>query len=592
MMFKNNLLSIKKKIHTIDIVTLIVVLIGFVAITSISIPYGWRQMCVDGKCGVYFADRYRARDELWHMALASVAYNSYPFKLPIYSGVELQAYHFLYSFVLHLLTLLGANVLFAHYVLFPIIWFAIFTLLQIKISKILFPNTTYAVPIFLFFSYFSSNFSYILSLRNHGKFWHDIGYFSNQPGEYLINPAFTLSILFFSYIIYVSLKKTWKVYDILGISITTFLIWGSKFYGGPVVIAYLGMVFVYKVYSRELSLRKAFIFILSNVIMTPLAIIIFYNPFAVAKSSSVFTLDPLKTIHPMVEDSELLPIRNLALARYYLYSIPGFFKPKLWVIEMFTLAVYLVFSFGTRVFGFLFIFCKSKTKYFYIISSLTTIVAISFSILFIQNGSDWFNTIQFLAYGQFLMIYLVAGIVVQLISSKKAINVCIASLVIIASFLGSLNPIIKYTSRIYNLSNLYGYMRAQPPIYLSNPELEALRFLSRQNKGVVFSTRNLTKDYSGNRIEELWQYSDTAYISALSGMQTYLTNIDQLDLMFIDYKKRLREVDSLHINLFDGNKFRYIYIHKKDPSFSRVAELAQNKFKVIFENKEVTIYEH
>jgi hypothetical protein len=73
------------------------------------IPYGWHHECVAGKCGIYFADIYRARDDLWHMSLAQVAFDTFPFRMPIYAGGFLQSYHFLYSAILGTVTRLGIS---------------------------------------------------------------------------------------------------------------------------------------------------------------------------------------------------------------------------------------------------------------------------------------------------------------------------------------------------------------------------------------------------------------------------------------------------------------------------------------------------
>ena len=290
--------------HRSTILSLLIIAIGFIVLMLPAIPYGWQHECVMGKCGIFFADMYRARDDLWHMSMAQVAFDTFPFRMPIYAGALLQNYHFLYSLLLGIVTSLGISVNFGYYVALPIAWFTIYTFLTIQIAKKL-TSDRRAIPFFLFFSYFSSGLSYLLSLKNTGSFLNNIGWFSNQPGEYMINPTLALSLILFQLLILIMLSGVRSVKSMVALLMVIFLLWGSKFYGGVIGISFVGIYLVGTYFEEKSRLREMIFLMIAIGLVSLCAIIVFYNPFQSIGKGGVFSLEPFKTIHPMIEDPEL-----------------------------------------------------------------------------------------------------------------------------------------------------------------------------------------------------------------------------------------------------------------------------------------------
>lgn len=579
----------KVKLNFIFTASILIVTLGFVLLMAIILPYGWMRECISDKCGIFFADRFRARDEMWHMSLARVAFDTFPFRLPIYADVSLQSYHFLFALLLNLISKIGIPVNIGYYLVFPVIWFTAYTYLTIKLAMKIVPDRR-AIPIFLFFAYFSSNLSFVLSLRNKGQFWNDIGYFSNQPGEYMVNPALALSLVIFQIVILLLISPQKRIRNIL-ILLAIFGIWGAKFYGGLIATTYVVAYLFAEYFQKKFTFRKLVVANVMIFIVCVVAVVAFYNPVQSAGRGSVFSFDPLKTIHPIIEDPELVPMRNVALARYYLYSIPKMIQPKLWLIEIFSLFLYLVFSLGTRVFGIgVFFVGKVKNMSLYIALFSSTVIGIFMSTFFVQNGSDWFNTIQFLAYSQFLMQIAVAMFTYRLFVSNKRVFQVTAFVIMIITILGALNPLAKYGRHFDLVAKIIQFDRKHPVTYISNDELSALAVLGNQPDGVVF-TMPFAGDSSQGGIVNLWSTNDTAYVSVFGGHQTYISNTDQLDLMFVDYKKRYENVKNIENWNPSESNISYFYLLKNHPRYLEYLKKVKPITKTLWENSEVLLLE-
>ena len=574
--------------HRSTVLSLLIVAIGFIVLMLPAIPFGWHQECVMGKCGIFFADMYRARDDLWHMSMAQVAFDTFPFRMPIYAGALLQNYHFLYSLLLGIVTSLGVSVNFGYYVALPIIWFTIYTFLTIQIAK-KFTSDPKAIPFFLFFSYFSSGLSYLLSLKNTGSFLNNIGWFSNQPGEYMINPTLALSLVLFQFLILIVLSGVRSVKSTVVLLMVIFLLWGSKFYGGVIGVSFIGIYLACTAFEKKIQLKQLMLLLTGIGLVSLVAIIVFYNPFHSIGKGGVFNLEPFKTIHPMIEDPELFPLLRVARLRYILYKNPYIFWPYLALIEYATLLLYITFAYGTRLLSAGLLFMKEKMSPVLIALFGSSIIATIFPALFTQKGGDWFNTIQFMAYSQFLM-QITLGLFVYRVSVHNTRNAQIfVGIVLCITLLGTLNPIAEYGRNLPVISKLIPPKLFQPHVYVSNQELDALLFLSNQEDGVVF-TFPFTPIYDTGNVKPLWKTNDTALVAALGNKQVYITNLEQLDLMGIEHTKRTFELKNLNKLNISKLPVQYFYLQKGHPSYADFVKRLTPFATMLYENREVGVW--
>jgi len=521
------------------------------------------------------------------MSLAQVAFDTYPFRMPVFYGEALRGYHFLYSYILMLVTKTGLSVLSGYYLALPIVWFIIYTSFTVAISRALFSDKR-AVPIFLFFSYFSSNLTFVLSLKNTGSFWNDIGWFSNQPAEYMINPTLALSILLLQAIIYVLLRVRSSIILTIILTVLTFLLWGAKFYGGVIGISFIWIFLATKTYNKHLSLKSLLSILFATLLSSTIAVLFFYNPFVGTKTGGIFSLEPFKTIHPIIEDPGLFQILKLARLRYKLYEHPYIFAPILLVIEIFSLALYIFIAFGTRMLSVALLFSKIHKSTLNIAIFASAIFSIIFAALFTQKGGDWFNTVQFLGYGQFLLQIALWLFVISLLKfHDKRTNALIVS-VLVLTLAGSLNPVVEYGKDHLFSSGSQIHKLFQPKVYVSGAELEALSYLSKLPSGVTY-TFPFTPIYDERPIKQLWKTNDTALVAALGKQQLYEANLQQLDITGIDHKKRTQLLKNVLTTNIKSLPVRYLYLYKQHPDYKKFVTRTSPSAVSLFENGEVLI---
>ncbi|MGC9031705.1 MAG: hypothetical protein ACP5H7_03025, partial [Minisyncoccia bacterium] len=134
-----------------------------------------------------------------------------------------------------------------------------------------------------------------------------------------------------------------------------------------------------------------------------------------------------------------------------------------------------------------------------------------------------------------------------------------------------------------NLDILKGFNPLKPGSYISQNELEALNFLKKKEDGVILTITNF----------EDTLHKESAYVSALTGKQTYFNDLHVLNITGIDYKKRQEEMSNLELINWEKIPIQYIYILKSDNNFLKVLKKLKklSNYKIVFENTEITIIE-
>ncbi|MCX6732369.1 MAG: hypothetical protein NTV98_02410, partial [Candidatus Roizmanbacteria bacterium] len=78
--------------------------------------------------------------------------------------------------------------------------------------------------------------------------------------------------------------------------------------------------------------------------------IFIYNPFSnQGGAKSTFIFSPFEIVHSLIEEKNLFYLPTMTLARYSLQEHG--WGPRLLAIEMFTWALYIVYTFGIRSIG-------------------------------------------------------------------------------------------------------------------------------------------------------------------------------------------------------------------------------------------------
>lgn len=381
--------------------------------------------------------------------------------------------------------------------------------------------------------------------------------------------AFSFALLILQLIIVN--KKIWNTKIIIYLSLITAIQIGLKFYGGVISIFIFSLFLAeYLIRNKDFKKVVAFGFIFS--VIQTFSLIVFYNPLATLDSGSVFIFSPFAIVHSVIEAPDFFYLPDLVLQRYHLYSVNPF-SPRLIVIEMFSVLLFIFFNFGVRFFGLIYSFSISLIRknftrfdiYLYLIILFSTL----FTILFIQRGS-WWNTIQFFYYAIFLANFFSAFLVYDLFKSKKLASIIIGTVLLIAVIPNNFE-IVK------GFAELKG-------VHISDNELSALSYLKKKPDGVVFSAFHIIDQESRS------SFSNTSYVSAFTGKQEYINNTMQLELMNIDYKNRYEKVKSL--DCYFLNNVDYIYY---DRNYSNMFFVNCVKglrfFKETFSNERIRIFE-
>ncbi len=547
----------------------LLILIIVYAFLSLSFIVGNGEYnCLQGVCGLHIGN-WHLHDAMWHLALVKMSFNQFPFIHPEMSGAYLNGYNYLLDLVIFGLTKLGLPALFVFFKLLPILFIPLYAYLLIRFARAQRDSFVH-VWWLLFFMFFGSSFTYLVTLfRAHTLYYAAIKGFpvvtSIQPGLIFLNLQFAYSLLAcLGIMLLIDRKHGWKQNILIGILV--FVATSLKFYGGVVAMSLIGIYELLSVWEH-----KKITTTLSNIVLPScfflVSILLFYKSSGQSLASP-FAFAPLAMVHVMIEDPNMFYNHDLTNARYFLYQHGGF-SPRLIAIETYSIMLFLLVNYGTRLLFLLYLPIKILQKKFsrlQIAMLVTIMLTTLMPILFVQDGG-WFNTMQFLYYGVFLSSFFAAEALATLVQNKKRIFLILAIVVIALTIPNDIEQL-RYI--------------AAPLVVIPQGELDALNFLAKAPKGVVFTS---------------YAHKKTAYISALSGQQTWFVDVDQLMVTHTDYVEREKLV--LRPWLIDPEAIdaTYWYIVKKGDGaaeeYNTYTEKLQglSNFKLIFSNDTVDLYQ-
>jgi len=539
---------------------------------SLSFPSG-SSYCYQEKCGIYFWGVH-GHDAIWHLALIENSFKQFPFISPIFSGAQLSGYNYLFDLIIYLVTIITPlTSLIIFFKIIPVFWFVAFTVLAIKLARKIKDDKIF-VFMFLFFIFFSSSFTYILTLIKDRTIIGSAGLLSQQILHTMYNTQYALSILIILYLLIKIVESKINLRIVLILGFLTFINIGLKFYGGAVTLVLCGLFILSK--SCSIKLKNTIFYSLIILIFFGLSILLFYSPFSSTKTGFIFGFAPFALVHPITEDPGLFYQRNLTDARYFL-MIQGI-GPRLILIETINLFLFLFFYMGVRFFGLIYLGVKiitRKYKVYDLILLGTMVIATVASLLLVQKA-EWWNTIQFFYYAIFLSTIYISEFVYILYQKKN----WFAKFLIILIFILTIPTTIDITIGSFKLF--------PGGTYVPKEEIEALQYLKKQPKGIVYSPFFNDKVRQNHQVPiPLYANGDTSYVTAFSGQTSYFSDLVQLRLTGIDYEKRMKMISSNDCQIL--KEVDYIY-YNNNYQIVRSFFDCPNKLKFLWRNRTSTIY--
>ncbi|OGK36107.1 hypothetical protein A3A93_00720 [Candidatus Roizmanbacteria bacterium RIFCSPLOWO2_01_FULL_38_12] len=523
--------------------------------------------CIGDECGLYFWGIH-SHDSIWHIALATVSFKQYPFIVPTFAGGVLSGYNLLLDLVIYLFTFFGALPLFVFFKIIPILWIILFTVSAVILGRKIKDDVKF-VAVFLIFVFFGGSYTYFLTLYHNGTIDGSASVLAMQSGLMMTNVQLALSFTVLLFMLYMIKNAKFDLWKVLLFCILTFITIGLKFYGGVIAVL-LAVFYVLELYLSKKNFLLTFKYGLLIGLSIVGSVLIFYNPFAAIESGTVLIFSPFSIVHSIIEEPDLIYLKDLVLQRYYLQEVNPM-SPRLLAIELFSATLFIFVNLGTRFFGlfyFLYKLIKRQITRFEVYIAASILLGTLLTIFFIQKGI-WWNTVQFFYYVIFLANFFAAQMVYTFLKQRNRIISVIGIILILLAL-----PI--------NIDIIKGTIIA-PKGYVSRSELEALEYLKSQPEGVVFSSFHYV-DKKNARV-----FDDSSYIPALTGKQSYIDDLTQLALVGVDYSHRLERVQSLDCRIF--HEVNFIYYKKYFSSeYLKKCSSALKEYKKTFENDKVTIF--
>lgn len=537
---------------------LLIVIVPAFILTLIRFILDGQNGCIADQCGFIVGTNYR--DGIWFQAVASTAFKTWPFQMPNFAGAELSGYHYLPNLIVYLLSKIGIPIVLTFYKIIPIIFMTSLTLLSIAVAR-KFKDDVRFVLLFLFFIFFGMHLSLILSLYHHGFIQNNALINTFQATNILESPHASFALLILLEILILLHKQKQSTRDIVVTSILLFLVFGTKFY---VAFSISVILFVFElltlIKSKDIRtfIRNGFIYGVASGI----AILLFYNPFQASANGSIFTFAPFATVHHLIETSDLFYNNNLILARYYLYEHG--WSPRLIGIELYSIILFIVYYFGTRIIGFIQILQQIIKRQFHdleLAMTISILVSIVMSVMFIQQG-DWFNPIQFAVPAAFLMNIFAAKFLYELVCKHAKIGYSMIAIIVL----------ITLPANLINLS----YSSHPARLVLSYSEIDALKFLKEQPDGSVFVPTDGI---------------DMAYVTAFSEKPSYFIYVNGAINAGINIDERAAVSKDRPIELITNQQVDYFYLPQAYEKYTELFEACtiSTNYDIIFKNEEVSI---
>lgn len=520
-------------------------------------------------------------DGLWHISLMNEYNQGFPMQNPVFAGEKLVNYHFFSDIAPadfnHYFKLPKLDLYFRFFpLLFSTLLGALAYLLGAKLGGN-FQTGVWAV----IFTYFAGSFGYVVTFLQNRTFGGESLFWASQIQSSIGNPpqiAAFIIVLAFLYLFSIFQKIADKYIFTLCIMLAGSLV-AFKVYGAIVILASLGLAGL----AQAIKDKRFNILILFS--LSSLLSALLYLPNS-QSSSSFLIWEPWWFIRTMVVAPDRLNWLDLELRRQtYIYESNW---KRVLQLEITAFLIFFFGNLGTRFLGLLYLPKFLKTffnSYLTMIITLICLVSLLFPLFFLQKGVAS-NTIQFLQY--FLLLFgILSAITVNEISKRvkiKFLNIALAILVIFLSVPTQLSLINSFYNRL-------------PFAKIEKEELSALKFLrENSNETSIILTPPYNKYLNlSSPVPQIWDWSDTSYVAALSERSAYLEDTEQVDIM--GYK--LNDRAALQELIFSENDPQFVEQKLKEETINYLyfpialkpkADLTKTALQKVFTNSTVEIW--
>ena len=463
-------------------------------------------------------------DGVWHISLINQLIKGVPPQNPILGGEILKNYHYFYDLLIAATSFLTkidiSDLVFRIYPTFFSLFLGVGTyyLITILFSGKMAKNQLKLASFFaLYLVYFAGSFGWIVDLLKGKGMGGESNFWANQSISFNLNPPFAISMLIIIAIFQILFKmEKLNKWGLINLTILCGSLIAFKAYGGVLILGSLLLVGI---------IKRSFSYLITFLTSLIVSALLFISNFSIGGNLMMFS--PFWFIHSMIDSPDRVGWVRLTLAREAGYSQGNWFK--FFAAESISLFLFIVGNLGTRIFA-LFSLFKLKVIFKdknYLLMFIFSLLALTIPILFIQAGNPW-NTIQFLYYFLYISA-IVSGVFLSKFLTKSGFLLGLPFILVI----GIITPINSWASA-------NGYLTYRPHAMITNGELDALKFLSQQEGGVV-----LTYPYDKRlkqKMAEPWPlfvYDSTAYVGAFSNKASFLEDEPQNQILLTDYKKRL-----------------------------------------------------
>ena len=568
---------IKGKINISNKTLLFTILvIGIIFQVAVNAPSG-----ISFSEGIYFWSSH-GHDGVWHLSLMEQMHNDqFPFQNPEFSSHKLQNYHFFVDLLMSEFSrLYSFSNLDIYFRFMPILFSTLLGLGSFIFVKYWTKSESAGIWA-LIFTYFAGSFGYLLYIPTHKDLGGESMFWVSQTHSVLGNPPHAAAFIIMVVFLFCLLKflKSYKLSDFIICTILGGSIIGFKVYGGVLILGGLFLIGLF-----ELIFRRAFRTLILFLTTLSLSLLI-YLPNS-ANSQDFLIWQPWWYIRTMVVAPDRLNWIDLELRRQT-YIAEGNLK-RVIQLEATAFLIFLFGNLGMRFLGFYTLALSLKNalrnsfNLYLILMCLTSFV---FPLLFLQKGVAG-NSIQFFQY--FLLIFSIfAAVSVSKIMDKIKKNS-------VKIFLGIVIIILSIPTQIGLIYNFYSNL---PLARIDKKELSALNFFKKTPTDTVILTAPFNKNVkSSDLIPPIWLWSDTSYVTALSGRRTYIADEEQINILGYNLEERI----AFQRNIFEENtpeqvkqnllsrKIDYLYFPKiLEPK----VDLSEANLKKVFSNSEIEIWQ-
>ncbi len=566
--------QIKIKFDGLTILTIIVFIVGIAGQMLVISPSG---IFKNGDLLFWSSN---GHDGAWHIALMEEIKKGYPFQNPVFAGEKLVNYHFFSDIAPAIISkYLPLSDLNLYFRIFPFIYSLFFGVSAYYLTKKITDSRTAGIWATIF-TYFAGSFGYIIG-KGESVFW------ATQPQSASGNPPQIVSdfiLMAALYFLLAMLQKNEHKYTFWICVLLTGTLAEFKVYAAIVILGSLFLAGIWQM-LRERKIQILLLTILSGALAA-----ILYLPNS-SGSVSFLIFQPWWYIRTMIVEPSRLNLLDWELRRQtYIYE-------HNWKRVIFLEGLgFLIFFFGNLGMRFVglwdgFKFVKSSLKnYFNLIFILIIFSSLVLPLLFLQKGVAS-NTSQFLQYFV-LLIGILAGIsVARLI---KFVKFPVFQILIALIFIATMIP-----TQIGLLRDFYGspgHLR-QAFAKISASEIQALGYIKNNTspKTVILTPPYDQYPEVGGLTPNVWNWSDTGYVSAFSSRRTYFDDHEQVDIMGYEWKGRLTIKEKIFKekdpNIFsrevNETKSQILYFPKV---FRPLVDLTKTGLTKIYENSEVEVW--